>query len=122
MPAPEGEDVFLVDGFPRNLDNLEGWQRVVGQRVAVSFVLVLECAQEVMEERILERGKTSGRADDNLEALHKRFRVLREETGPVIDRLAERGLVRRVEGDQSPEAVFREVSRVFAAELPPLDV
>ncbi len=114
------ERVFLVDGFPRNLDNLEGWQRVVGGRVGVSFVLVLECPVEVMEQRILERGKTSGRADDNLAALHKRFRVLRLETSPVIDKLHAQGLVRRVEGDQSPDAVFSDVRDVFARELPPL--
>jgi UMP-CMP kinase len=117
----DAERVFLVDGFPRNLDNLEGWERVVGGRVGVSFVLLLECPVEVMEERILERGKTSGRADDNLAALHKRFRVLREETSLVIDKLDAQGLVRRVEGDQAPDAVFRDVRHVFARELPPLD-
>lgn len=125
MEGQEGrglaERVFLIDGFPRNVDNLEGWQRVVGARAAVSFVLVLDCPLEVMEERILERGKTSGRADDNLAALHKRFRVLREETSPVIDSLAARGLVHRVQGDQSADAVFAEVARVFADQLPPLD-
>jgi UMP-CMP kinase len=115
------ERVFLIDGFPRNIDNLEGWQRVVGARAAVSFVLVLDCPREVMAERILERGKTSGRADDNLAALDKRFRVLREQTIPVIDSLAARGLVHRVQGDQSADAVFAEVARVFADQLPPLD-
>ena len=43
------------------------------------------------------RGRTSGRADDNEEAIQKRFKVLREETFPVVATLEQQGLVRRVQ-------------------------
>ena len=39
----------------------------------VKFLLFLDCPQEVMLERLLERGKTSGRSDDNIESIKKRF-------------------------------------------------
>jgi len=55
-----GEKVFLVDGFPRNMVNLEGWDNVVGGDVTLAFVLVLDCAESVMRQRLLLRGRTSG--------------------------------------------------------------
>jgi UMP-CMP kinase len=41
--------------------------------VDFKFLLSIECSFEVMEKRLLERGKTSGRADDNPETIAKRF-------------------------------------------------
>jgi len=38
------------------------------------FVLFLSCSEEVMLKRLLHRGETSGRADDNVESIQKRFR------------------------------------------------
>jgi adenylate kinase family enzyme len=52
--------------------------------VALAFVLLLECGEDVMRERLLARGRTSGRADDNEEAIQKRLRVLRHETIPLV--------------------------------------
>eukprot|EP00802_Teleaulax_amphioxeia_P035570 Tamp_44217.p1 GENE.Tamp_44217~~Tamp_44217.p1 ORF type:complete len:103 (-),score=18.14 Tamp_44217:60-368(-) len=102
------------------MQNMAGWENVVGRDVAVAFVLVLECAESVMRERLLLRGRTSGRADDNETAISKRFQVLREETKPVVEELQRQGLVRRVQGDQTEEAVFKEVEALFLRELPPL--
>ena len=56
----------------------------VGADVALAFVLLLECGEDVMRERLLARGRTSGRADDNEEAIQKRLRVLRHETIPLV--------------------------------------
>ena len=39
----------------------------------VKFVLFLDCPEKTMEERLLDRGKTSGRSDDNAEAIKKRY-------------------------------------------------
>eukprot|EP00434_Breviolum_minutum_P040131 symbB.v1.2.035655.t1/scaffold4856.1/size33858/2 len=69
---------FLVDGFPRSFENMEGWERVLGGKVDVKFALFFNCSETVMEARILERGKTSGRADDNPEAIKKRLATFTE--------------------------------------------
>ena len=65
----------LVDGFPRNTNNLSGWQQVTGASLEVGGVLFYDCSEELMEERLLERGKTSGRTDDNIESIRKRFKT-----------------------------------------------
>jgi UMP-CMP kinase len=76
---------FLVDGFPRNTNNLSGWQQVVGDELQVVGVLFYDCPEDVMEARLLERGKTSGRTDDNIESIRKRFRTYQNETKPILE-------------------------------------
>lgn len=44
-----GKKKFLIDGFPRNLDNVNGWFDVIGETVHVAFVLFLDCPEHVME-------------------------------------------------------------------------
>lgn len=46
---------FLIDGFPRNQDNVDGWNRVLASEADVKFVLFLECSQDKMIERIQKR-------------------------------------------------------------------
>ena len=48
-------------------------------------VLMFDCPEEVMVERLLERGKTSGRVDDNEETIRKRFHTFQQATLPVIE-------------------------------------
>lgn len=66
-----GKGRFLVDGFPRKMDQAIKFDESV---CPSQFVLFLQCSEDVMLERLLERGKTSGRADDNIESIKKRFR------------------------------------------------
>ena len=40
---------FLIDGFPRNKDNLDGWEREMGDKVNLEFVLFFDCPQEVWQ-------------------------------------------------------------------------
>lgn len=83
-----GQDiVFLVDGFPRNFDNLSGWSRYMSEVATLWGVLNYQCPLDVLEQRILERAKDSGRADDNLESVKKRFKTFEADTVPVIDTL-----------------------------------
>lgn len=62
---------FLIDGFPRKMDQALKFDEAVCQS---SFVLFISTTEAVMLERLLERGKTSGRDDDNRESITKRFR------------------------------------------------
>jgi UMP-CMP kinase len=43
-----GSNKFLIDGFPRNKDNLDGWKRQMASNVNLLFVLFFDCPQEVM--------------------------------------------------------------------------
>mmetsp|Transcript_47718 Transcript_47718/g.139072 ORF Transcript_47718/g.139072 Transcript_47718/m.139072 type:complete len:1627 (-) Transcript_47718:186-5066(-) len=105
---------YLVDGFPRSLDNWEGWKRVVGSRARVLFAITLECGEDVMEARLLERGKTSGRVDDNIESIRKRFVTFKAESMPVIEVFQNSGLLRRINAEQTTDQVWEDVRKLFA--------
>ncbi len=67
---------FLIDGFPRSKENVEGWHDVMGSDAVLAGVLHFDADEQVMTERILKRAEASGpnaRNDDNLETLKKRF-------------------------------------------------
>ncbi len=100
-------------GFPRNLDNLEGWIRVVGLSARVELVLFFDCTSDVMERRLLIRGETSGRTDDNIESIRKRFATYYAETMPIIHAFEAQGKVRHISADRPKEDVWADVQRII---------
>ena len=100
---------FLIDGFPRNLENRQTFLDVAGQDC--SFVLFLDCPEDVMEKRLL--GRAEGRADDNVETIRKRFRVYRDSTMPVIEHYRGLDKVREVTTDCSVDEVFAKLKPFF---------
>jgi adenylate kinase family enzyme len=52
--------------------------------VDFKFILFFECSEDTMTKRILKRAESSGRSDDNLESLKKRFKTYSDETKPVV--------------------------------------
>lgn len=57
----------------------------MGDEVEVKTLIYLQCSFGTLEERVLERGKTSGRSDDNIDALRKRFKTYSEQTKPFLE-------------------------------------
>jgi len=104
---------ILLDGFPRNLENLTKWDEIIGDLFDVAFLLFFECSVEILEERILERAKTSGRSDDNLDSFKKRIKTYEEETKPVLQVFEKRGQVLRISSENPVEEVFSEVENLF---------
>jgi len=107
---------FLIDGFPRNKDNLDGWQRQMAAKTNVKFTLFFDCTEEICTERCLQRGMAgSGRTDDNIESLRKRFVTNKESTMPIVDHFEEKGLLRKIDATRSPDEVYDDVKALFKA-------
>ncbi|KAG7830495.1 hypothetical protein KL919_002764 [Ogataea angusta] len=102
---------FLIDGFPRKMDQAVSFEDLI---VKSKLTLYFECPEEVMLHRVLERGKTSGRADDNLETIKKRFRTFLETSMPVVDYFDKQGRVVKVSCNQPVEEVYNKVVSAFA--------
>ena len=66
-----------------------------------------------MTARIIERGKTSGRSDDNMQALVKRFDTYLTQSLPVIQHFDALGLVRKVDAAGSIDEVYAQTRRLF---------
>ncbi|XP_001359167.2 UMP-CMP kinase [Drosophila pseudoobscura] len=109
-----GKSLFLIDGFPRNQDNLDGWNRQMSDKVDVQFVLFFDCDEEVCVKRCLIRGQGgSGRSDDNLESLKKRIQTYNNDSMPIIKYFDDAGQVKRIDASPDADQVFREVERTF---------
>ncbi|OEH78445.1 putative UMP-CMP kinase [Cyclospora cayetanensis] len=171
---------FLIDGFPRNTDNLAGWLSMTSSenlpselsRIATEFsaeaplveqcqsvlqklghdslssvppadrnkavpdltlgelgqqltvhpsafgiiprlVLFFECDEEEMIRRILKRGATSGRTDDNVESLRKRFSTFRESTMPIVSLFAATNCAVTINANQPIPRVWEDVKAAF---------
>jgi UMP-CMP kinase len=104
---------FLIDGFPRKMDQALKFEEVV---VKSKFTLFFDCDEETMHERLLGRGKTSGRADDNEESIKKRFRTFVETSMPVVEHFEKEGRVVKVDATKGPEEVYTHVREQFAKE------
>ena len=104
---------FLIDGFPRNQDNVDGWESVVGEAANVEKVLFFQCKDDnVLVERIIERGKTSGRVDDNREAIKKRLDTYYKSTTPIIRMYAEQpNMVIEVDASESRDRVYSVIKK-----------
>lgn len=109
----QGRCNFLIDGFPRNQDNLDGWNaQLPSSKARVVGVLFLDCAESIVRARLLERGKTSGRSDDNLESILKRFKTFVGETMPIVQYFAARNQCWSLDSSRTIEQVYADVRLV----------
>lgn len=95
-------------GFPRKMDQAVKFEESV---CPSKFTLFFDCPEDVMRQRLLNRGKTSGRADDNEESIKKRFKTFVETSMPVVDYFEKQGKVVRIPASKAPEEVYRDVKR-----------
>lgn len=97
---------FLIDGFPRAMDQVHGYQEWFGRQG--DAVLFFACTEDVMTERIMARGQ--GRADDNPETLQKRLAKFRKVSMPVIEWYrGHTDLLKTVDANRSLEEVAADV-------------
>ncbi|OJJ05385.1 hypothetical protein ASPVEDRAFT_55288 [Aspergillus versicolor CBS 583.65] len=101
---------FLVDGFPRKLDQAVFFEETV---CPSEFTLFLDCPEEVMETRLLKRGETSGRDDDNAESIRKRFRVFVETSMPVVTEFGKQDKVISVPATGTVDDVYERIRAGF---------
>ena len=102
---------FLFDGFPRTVAQARGLDEMLQQRgSSISLVLALEVTEDELMQRLVNRGKTSGRSDDNEETIRARIQEYENKTAPVAGYYANLGKVIAVKGEGSVEEIFSELS------------
>lgn len=113
LRAEKGQIKFLIDGFPRSEGNVTAWKDVVGEKANVESVLFFECPEDILTSRLLERAKTSGRSDDSIDVIRKRFVTYREESMPIIEMYEKEGKIHKIIADRSIEEVYNEVESLL---------
>ena len=78
-------------------------------KLSISTVLSLEVPEDILVERMLERGKTSGRADDNIDSIRHRFVEYDNKTKPVLDFYQDKNILKPINGVGSIEDIFNNI-------------
>ncbi|XP_073496106.1 adenylate kinase isoenzyme 1 isoform X3 [Phyllobates terribilis] len=103
---------YLIDGYPREVKQGEEFEKKIA---APSLLLYIDAGADTMVKRLLKRGETSGRADDNEETIKKRLETYYKATEPVIAMYEGRGIVRKMNAEGSVDDVFKQVSAALDA-------
>ncbi|CAF1603117.1 unnamed protein product [Rotaria sp. Silwood1] len=98
---------FLIDGFPRRIE--QGIQ--FEQDVAPCDVLIyFDVPDEIMTKRLVKRGETSDRIDDNEETIKKRLVTFHQETQPILGYYGKQGKLITIIANRKPDEIFEDVS------------
>ena len=109
----------IFDGFPRTVEQAVVLKKMLanyGQHV--NGVIGLEVADEEHISRMIERGKQTGRADDNLETIKKRLAVYHEQTSPLREYYIGEGKYFPADGSGTVDEVFENIRKVLIECVP----
>ena len=98
---------FLFDGFPRTVAQAQALDKLLSfKKTDIAIVLALDVTEQELINRLLNRGKTSGRSDDNNEdVIRKRFSVYTIETSPVADYYKKARKFKAIQGEGSVDEI-----------------
>ena len=103
----------IFDGFPRTVAQAEALELLLERRHMKAVLLDLFVEEDEVIKRLLNRGKTSGRADDNYETIKKRLQVYQAETKPVCTYYLHRHNYFAVNGNNSMEDTFCQIDNIL---------
>lgn len=146
ITQPECENGYILDGFPRNIEQAKGYDKIlkkVGKDLGV--VINLTIPNELLKQRIIGRrmckdcgaiyniyndafkpkvegvcdscgGELYQRADDNEESMNTRVKTYFEVTEPIIDYYKEKGVLKTVDSSKEVEDVFKEIENILGSD------
>lgn len=88
---------------------MDVWERVMAKSVNLRSVIYFNCAKQELKRRLIERGKTSGRSDDNEEAIGKRLDAFEDYTKPVEAFYEKSGKLRRFDANREIAAITHDL-------------
>ncbi len=110
LAQPDAVGGVILDGFPRSPAQAVAFDRLLADlEESVDIVPVVDVPKDMLVARLLKRAELEGRADDNEETIRNQMRVYEESTAPLIDFYEDKGLVRRINGQQSIDEVSAEL-------------
>ena len=135
---------FIIDGFPRNLDQAKEYDKILMHLgYEIGNVILLDIDEKTLEKRIVGRricedcktiyninedkktpqidsicdkcgGKLYQRTDDNIEAFQTRYAMYKEKTEPIIDYYKEKNVLHIVDGNDDVENVFKKIDNIIS--------
>lgn len=108
----------IFDGFPRTIPQAEVLEKILAKRnMDITALLDLKVDDDELIKRLLERGKISGRSDDNEETIQSRLIVYHSQTAPLADYYQQKGKRIVIKGDGSINDIFHSIKEALKTEM-----
>lgn len=106
----------IFDGFPRTVAQAQALKDLLATyKTNVAICLNLEVPNDELMTRLIERGKTSGRSDDNAETIKARLDVYDKQTKPVLEFYQKEGVAVNIKGVGSIDGIFADIAAAVDA-------
>jgi adenylate kinase len=102
---------FIFDGFPRTIPQAEALDELLKESsTSINAMLALEVSEEELLKRLLDRGKNSGRSDDQDESIiSKRIQEYNAKTAPLAGYYSKQGKLKAISGIGSVDSIFEQL-------------
>jgi adenylate kinase len=107
---------FILDGFPRNTAQADAFARMLEDLgLSLDRTVLVEVSDSEIKKRLVGRSQLEQRSDDSVAVIAHRLDVFRKQTQPLVEYYESRGLLTRINGEQSIDTVFHEMEKLAAA-------
>ena len=104
---------YILDGFPRTEVQAGGLDKLLGGlSQSIDRVVLVDVGDKEIVKRLVGRAKAEGRSDDTDEVIQRRLEVYRRQTAPLIDYYRKAGLLVKLDGERSIDAVFSALKQL----------
>ena len=113
---------MIFDGFPRTIDQAKALKKMLASRGSkVHAVVGLEVPEDELIRRMINRGKETGRADDNLDTIKNRLSVYHSQTSPLREYYISEGKYHGIDGAGDVDEIFSRIKESLHSRVPGLD-
>ena len=108
------EPGLIFDGYPRTIRQAASLNKLLKKlKSPLTAVINLQLEEKTAVERILSRGLSSGRKDDNLKTIKRRFKIYEQETKPLLKYYAKQGKLITIDGHPSIALVNKKINALI---------
>ncbi len=105
---------FIFDGFPRTGNQAKSLEEVLESfNEEIDVVISLRVSDDELIKRIILRGETSGRADDNEAVIRERLEIYHKNVDDIMDFYKNNGKLHEVDGEGAPQEVFARITKLI---------
>lgn len=105
---------FIFDGYPRTMRQAKALDNLLkANGTNIKLILNLKISSKEAISRIISRGQTSGRNDDNIKTIKNRFQVYTQQTKPILDYYRQQKKIKNIDGRPKINDIFQNIQNLI---------